>query len=255
MSNGVNDSAHWPSNTKIPEPVFIGYFPKKTMGRDEWFGNASVEEVCSVSNCMSKAPEDWLNYWKHNAYGLYDTEEQAWAIVRNDPVSYDMYGYRLFPFVFDGGAGTSMSVQPTAIAQLAEYDFLGYDPVSREEAFTIEFGHSPLSCNKGFEQYPVNRFCLLDRLEDAWLGTAEIAKAAQAMGAWEPGPYYLCEVYRKRRQRTTVRMELEASQREHGGRAESPPGRSDPAGKDADWQSRIQKSRPATVMPITRQVL
>ncbi|MEN6495697.1 MAG: hypothetical protein ABFD16_15560 [Thermoguttaceae bacterium] len=186
-------------NMTIPEPVFIGYFPKKTMGRNEWFGNAPVVEVGSVSDCMSEAPEDWIGQWKHNAWGLYDTEDVAWGIVQDDPAAYDMYAYKLFPCVFDGGAGRTMPVETTATAQLVDYDFLGYDPVSREEAYTIEFGHSPLSCNRGFEQYPVNRFCLLDGLEDSWRIAAEIAEAAKERGAWEPGPYFLCEVYRKRR--------------------------------------------------------
>jgi hypothetical protein len=190
-------------NMKIPKPVLIGYFPKKTMGRNEWFRNSRVEEVCSVSNCMSEAPEDRINQWKHNAWSLYDTEDIAWGIIRDEPARYDMYAFKLFPFMFDGGAGLAVSVEPTATPQLVDYDFLGYDPVSRE-ADTIEFGHSALSCNKGFEEYPVNRFCLLDDLEDSWRITAEIAKAAKEKGSWEPGPYYLCEVYRKKNRRTTA---------------------------------------------------
>lgn len=184
---------------KIPEAVLIGYFPKKTMGKNEWFGSGPVEEVCSVSGCMSRAPENWINEWKHNAWGLYDSEDLAWEIVHDDPTAYDMYAYKLFPFRFDGGAASTVSVDSTADARLADYDFLGYDPISREEAFTFEFGHSPLSCNGGFEQYPVNQFCLLDDLEDALRIAAEIAEAAKNKGSWEPGPYYLCEVYRKTR--------------------------------------------------------
>jgi hypothetical protein len=182
----------------IPEPVFLGYFPKRTMGRSEWFKNTAVEEVGSVSDCMSKAPEGWIDQWKHNAWGLYDTEDLAWGIISDDPTSYDMYAYKLFPFMFDGSAGSAVSLDRTATARLADYEFLGYDPVSRETC-VMEFGHSPLSCNRGFEQYRVNRFCLLDQLQESWRITAEIARAAKEIGSWEPGPYYLCEVYRKRR--------------------------------------------------------
>jgi hypothetical protein len=147
---------------------------------------------------MSKGPDDWIDKWKHNAWCLYDTEDIAWEIIHDDPTCYDMYAYKLFPFIFDGGAGAVVSVEPTASGQLLDYDFLGYDPVSRE-AYTIQFGCSPLSCNQGFEQYRVNRFCLLDDLADSWRITAEIAEAAKKTRSWEPGPYYLCEVYRKRK--------------------------------------------------------
>lgn len=183
---------------KIPEPVFLGYFPKRTMGRNAWFGNAPVEEVGSVSHCMSPGPEGWIEQWKHNAWGLYDSEDLAWEVVRDDAARYEMYAYRLFPVQFEGATRVTVAVPSTAIASLDDYEFLGYDPVSRE-AGRIEFGHSPLSCNKGFEEYPVNRFCLLEDLEESWRITAEIAQAAKEQGAWEPGPYYLCEVLRKRR--------------------------------------------------------
>lgn len=89
-------------------------------------------------------------------------------------------------------------METTATGDLSGYEFLGYDPVSREEG-DANFCCSPLSCNRGFESYPVNRCCLLDDLDAAWRITSEIARGANEKGSWEPGPYYLCEVYRKRK--------------------------------------------------------
>jgi hypothetical protein len=181
----------------IPDPIFIGYFPKKTMGKDSWFDKTAIVEVCSVSNCMSKGPENWSASWKHNDWGLYDTEDLAREIIRENPELFDMYAYKLFPMVFDGENSDPMTIKRTASEDIVNFDFMGYDPVSREPGY-IEFGHSPLSCNRGFEKYPVNRFCLLDHLEEAWRITAEIAKDAKDERSWEPGPYYLCDVYRKK---------------------------------------------------------
>jgi hypothetical protein len=182
-----------------PDPILIGFFPKRTARPDAWFGETSVEEVCSVSDCISTGPEDWINRWKHNmTWWLFDTEEVAWEIVGEDRPAYDMYAYRLFPVVFDGSVVSPVAVEATATGDLSEYDFLGYDPVSREEGIS-DFGHSPLSCNKGFDQYQVNRFCLLDDLNAAWRITSEIARDAKEKHSWEPGPYYLCEVHRKRK--------------------------------------------------------
>ena len=182
-----------------PDPILIGFFPKKTARPDAWFGKTSVEEVCSVSNCISCGPDNWMDLWKHNmTWRLFDTEAAAWEIAGQDRRAYDMYAYRLFPVVFDGSEVSPVAAEATAAGDLSEYDFLGYDPVSREEGAS-EFGHSPLSCNKGFDQYQVNRFCLLDDLNAAWRITAEIARDAREKHSWEPGPYYLCEVHRKRK--------------------------------------------------------
>ncbi|MCE5228225.1 hypothetical protein LLG95_01330 [bacterium] len=85
----------------------------------------------------------------------------------------------------------------TAHEDLADYEFLGYDPVSRST--DAEFDHSPLSCNYGYQKYKVNGHCLLDNFEEAWRITTEIARDAVSNKDWEPGPYFLCAVYRKRK--------------------------------------------------------
>jgi hypothetical protein len=182
-----------------PKPILIGFFPKKTARPDSWFGGSPVLEICSVSDCISKAPEDWINHWKHNmTWWVYDTEELARSVVGDDLASYDMYAYTVFPVVFDGETESPVDVTSTARGNLAGFDFLGYDAVSQEQS-GAPFSHSPLSCNRGFDQYRVNCYCLLDDLGEAWRITHEIARDAKATNTWEPGVYYLCEVHRKRK--------------------------------------------------------
>lgn len=185
--------------TNKPTPVLIGYFPKKTARPDDWFGETCVEEICSVSNCISRGPDNWIELWKHNTtWWLFDTGEVAWEVVKEDCHLYDMYAYRLLPVVFDGTHASVIVVNSEATGDLSDYEFLGYDPVSKEEG-VAGFGHSPLSCNAGFKSYQVNRFCLLDDLDTAWRITGEIACDSKEKHTWEPGPYCLCEVHRKRK--------------------------------------------------------
>lgn len=178
-----------------PEPVFIGYFPKKTAGPDEWFGGSAVEEVCSVSCCISRGPVNCIEKWEHNDWWVYDSEEVAWSVIDDDRTVYDIYAYKVFPVVFDGAKEESVPVKPAAQHDLSGYEFLGFDIVNRTCDSTFEC--SPLSCNGGFNHYPVNRHCLIDYLEDAWRICREIAAEAKEQGSWEPGPYYLVAVYRK----------------------------------------------------------
>jgi hypothetical protein len=55
----------------------------------------------------------------------------------------------------------------------------------------ISFGCAPLSCNHEAKNYPINRWCLLDNIEDA-------RRAMQTFAAEEPepGPYMIAEVWR-----------------------------------------------------------
>jgi hypothetical protein len=194
-----------------PEPILIGFFPKKTERAPSWLGVTSVEEICSVSNCISKPPKNWIDHWKHNmTWWLYDTEDVAWAITESDPESYDMYAYRMFPVVFEGTTESPLAVESTATGDLSDYDFVGYDAVSREQE-VAEFCHSPLSCNKALTQYKVNRFCLMDELEEAWRVTREIARDAKEKKTWEPGSYYLCAVYRKTKQKMANQVPEDAA--------------------------------------------
>ena len=179
------------------ESILIGFFPKITARADAWFSHNSFEEVCSVSNCISAAPADWIKHWKHNTtWWLFDTETIAWSIVENESSTYDMYAYKLFPVIFDGKNESQIKINTTASGNLSAFNFLGYDIVSRESG-ALCFCHSPLSCNRGCDRFPVNRYCLIGDLSKALGIIRIISNEDQGKGAWEPGPYYLCEVYRK----------------------------------------------------------
>jgi hypothetical protein len=49
--------------------VLVGYFAKRTQRHPEWPKAPQVEEIASVSDCLSKSPPDWIDYWRHNDLG------------------------------------------------------------------------------------------------------------------------------------------------------------------------------------------
>lgn len=84
------------SHHDLPEAVFVGFFPKMTMQAPPELASAGVSEVASVSSCMSRPPEHWIDAWKHNELGFYDSEEAANSVSGTDSASaYDLYAYEL----------------------------------------------------------------------------------------------------------------------------------------------------------------
>lgn len=174
-------------------PTLIGYFPKRTVKRPDWLHAEGIDEVCSVSTCISEAPHDWINLWRHNEMFVFDSPELAWGIVPEAARGeYDLYAYHLYPVVFTGGERRDFAipkVQPRPMS--SSFVRLGCDAVSRSCGSTFEC--SPLSCNHMAARWPVNRQCLVEEIDTALRMAAEF----EAGGA-EPGPYFVVEVWRDR---------------------------------------------------------
>lgn len=178
----------------LPTPVFVGFFPKLTAPRPDWLQVEAVEEIASVSTCVSPAPEDWITHWKHNDFGFYDTEELARLVIPGDSAEYDLYAYELFPlFWFDQEAEALERIAERG-APPPDYAFLGYDIVTKSSSHVFEC--SPLSCNGAASEFPTNASCLIDDEEQAHQA---VLRMSQPDSGVEPGPYYLFKVYRKRR--------------------------------------------------------
>jgi hypothetical protein len=173
-------------------PTLIGYFPKRTKKCPDWLKAAGVEEVCSVSSCVSDGPENWIDHWQHNAMWVFDTPELAWSVVpeltRNE---FDLYAYRMFPVEFVEGKPEPFEIPQSAVAPMpASFERLGLDIVNR--TCNSNFECSPLSCNSMADKETVSRYCLLDDVAVAFRLAAEFEA-----GGCEPGPYYVMEVWRQ----------------------------------------------------------
>jgi hypothetical protein len=183
--------------TEVPqaEPTLIGYFPKHVVPRPDWLKVWQVTEICSVSECGSPGPEGWIRHWAHNDLWVFSDEQTAWGVVPGGPSNpdYRLFAYRLFPVQFDGGEQRPFAIPPLSVQPLpGGYRRLGYDVVARSG--TTPFECSPLSCNGAAEQVPVNRFCLVDDLAEAFRLAARFSRDEEG---YEPGPYHVMEVRRR----------------------------------------------------------
>ncbi len=180
----------------LASPVLAGFFPKKTTRKSDSVDNSAVEEIRSVSLCISGGPEDWIERWEHNYFGFYDSEELALGILAQEERGFDLYAYKIYGLRFEAGEVRPCPWPIRLEWDLSAYEFLGHDAVtgSEPDAPKVQwsFGCSPLSCNNAAKDFPVNRHCLITELDNAYRACIEISK-----GAYEAGPYYLFEVYRR----------------------------------------------------------
>ncbi len=173
-------------------PILIGYFPKHTERKPDWLSAAGVEEICSVSCCISQDPDDWVTKWLHNEMWVYDTPEMAWSVVPDSlRPTFDLYAYKLFAVLFEKGEQKPFPLPELNVQPLSDsYTQLGYDVVSRSCGTAFEC--SPLSCNLMAKETTVNRYCLLDDWQIAFRKATEFEESG-----CEPGPYVVVEVWRE----------------------------------------------------------
>ncbi len=179
------------------KPKLVGFFPKKNDYNNP-FQNDGIIEIGSVSDCIRKGLDDWINLWKHNEIGFYNSEAIIRDVTNLDFDKYTIFGYKLFLFCYEKGkvktkSNTIALASNINIAEdLSSYDLIGFD-IANISPNGLYFECSALSCNKGYKEYRVNKFCLLDDLNYALTAIKEISA-----GNYEPGEQYLLEVYKKK---------------------------------------------------------
>jgi hypothetical protein len=173
-----------------------GYMAKRIARRPDWLKAAEVEEIYSVSGCISEYFTDYVPYWKHNGYWLFDSVEAirslASALSMNIAPCRFFY-YEMFELQWhEETAGwepfQSDKAFESAVVVPADKQLEGYDIVTFQAHTSPEC--SPLSCNGLAQNTATNRHCLID--------TCEEAKEKLESGAFknsEPGPFRIFAVY------------------------------------------------------------
>jgi hypothetical protein len=53
----------------------VGYMYKKVEFRPDWIKTQAVFDIYSLSGCVSGNFSDYINYWKHNGYWLFNSPQ------------------------------------------------------------------------------------------------------------------------------------------------------------------------------------
>lgn len=178
-----------------------GYLYKKIVQKLDWM-DADIVDVCSVSSCISASFADYIDYWLHNGYWLFDKPCLMEKIANKERI--DLSNMRLFYYevynkqfdylddkTIDYGWNTfekEVIEFPTDVLIPKRKLLMGFDIVTFFCGNAPEC--SPLSCNNIASDILMNKHCLFNSFIEA--------KQALEQGLFkntEPGPYRIFAVY------------------------------------------------------------
>jgi hypothetical protein len=178
------------------KPTRKSGYPKKVANRPDWIKANHVNNIFSASGCISEVFADYINFWKHNGYWLFDSPEIIEEIAVEEKIdlskntlfyyeAYEMeFNDKLYSWsVFAPVIGFKTNIILPIEKQLRGFDVCTFSCGNKPEC-------SPLSCNSLSETLAVNEHCLFDTFKEA--------KEAIESGRFnnsEPGPYRILAVY------------------------------------------------------------
>jgi hypothetical protein len=171
-----------------------GYMAKHVRLRPDWLKAPHVSGVYSVSGCISEDFADYINFWKHNGYWLFNSPAVIKSVAEEHSISLNgttLLFYEVHAMEFDGAKWSAFRYQEsleTHVVSPEATQLLGFDVVTFYCRTSPE--HSPLSCNGLAETIPTNEHCLIRSFEEAesGLNNGQFLKS-------EPGPYRIMSVH------------------------------------------------------------
>jgi len=173
-----------------------GYMAKRVVRKPDWLKANGVEDIYSVSGCISKDFADYIKFWKHNGCWFFDSPEVIDQVAREQSIGLagtTMFYYEVYEQEFDDGKGQWCPCErersfPTNIRTPEKKILAGFDVVNSVTRNSPEC--SPLSCNSLTNEIQTNSHCLLADFE-----TAKQLIETGKFNNSEPGPYRIFAVY------------------------------------------------------------
>jgi hypothetical protein len=167
---------------------------KRVVTRPDWLPAERVSSIYSVSGCISSDFTDYIGFWRHNGYWLFDSPDIITDIARENSIDLAgtmLFFYEVHELQFNSGEWTSVEPEPsfgTDVSVPAAKVLEGYDVVTSYVQTSPEC--SPLSCNSLAAEVETNARCLLQSFEQA-----RTLLEGAAFNNSEPGPYRIFAVY------------------------------------------------------------
>jgi hypothetical protein len=173
-----------------------GYMAKRVVNKPDWLKASGVEDIFSVSGCISKDFADYINFWKHNGYWFFDSPEVIVQVAREqslDLTGTTMFFYEAYEQQFDDAEEQWCPYKrdpsfSTNVRSPQQKTLAGFDVVTSVTRNSPDC--SPLSCNSLANEIQTNSHCLIPDFD--------AAKRLVETGRFnnpEPGPYSIFAVY------------------------------------------------------------
>lgn len=167
---------------------------KRIADRPDWLHAERVSDIYSVSGCVSRDFADYIDFWKHNGYWLFDSPEIILDVARENSIDLTgaaLFFYEVYELQFDDGewirfepeASFRTNVRVPDIKVLEGWDVVNFWVQTSAEC-------SPLSCNSLAADVETNAHCLLQSLEEA-----RVLLESGIFDDAEPGPYRIFAVH------------------------------------------------------------
>src|SRR5579864_1740260 len=150
--------------------VPAGYLAKRVQ-KPNGLGIHHLVDVYSVSGHVNDNFADYIKYWKHNGYWLFDTPEIIRSVARDNSIQLagtSLFYYEVYEKEFDGQTWKHYQPEPsfdTNVIPPEDKTLEGFDVVTFYAKNSPEC--SPLSCNAMANEIRVNEHCLLLSFDDA----------------------------------------------------------------------------------------
>ena len=174
----------------------LGYLYKKVQHNSGWIETPHVKDVYALSGCVTEHFCDYINYWKHNGFWLFDRPEIMEELAGAHHISLDglrLFYYEAFEEEYDevkkvwqrycAEKNFVTNVEPPKSKKLEGFDVVCYANRNSPQC-------SPLSCNALAETIPTNEHCLIETFEEAWQAVDD-----GRFNGSEPGPFRIVAVY------------------------------------------------------------
>ncbi len=175
----------------------VGYMAKHLATRPDWLKDAhQVKDIYSVSGCISENFADYIEYWKHNGYWLFDSPQIIEKIAKQnslDIAATKLFFYEAYEFEYDEHEKSWKPFDPdedfvTKIHEPDNKTLEGFDVATFWARTKPEC--SPLSCNSLAKEIETDEHCLLPSFDRA----KELLEDGKFENS-ERGPYRIFAVY------------------------------------------------------------
>ena len=173
----------------------VGYLAKRVAQNPYWLNAPAVKDIYSVSGHISADFMDYITFWRHNGYWLFDSPEIILQLASENRVGLDdltFFYYEAYEQEFDEESSQWLGFEPadfpTNVILPTQREFHGFDIVTFSVGTNPQC--SPLSCNHLASKIKTNSHCLLESFEKVKRGL-ESGNFTPS----EPGPFRIFAVY------------------------------------------------------------